>query len=142
MPLSGDEQRQLDDLERQLHIDEDFALLVGGLVRRLRLRLAAISVTALAAGALVALSVSRHAWGMRGPGLALLLVTAGQVWAVGRDEHLRPAHHAWRAASHLLRRLSPVPALRGLRHALAGAVHRVRHLLARIGHRLRHPRSC
>lgn len=141
MPLSRDEQRQLDDLERQLHIDEAFALLVGGLVHRLRLRLAVISLTALAAGGLLALSVPRHTWGLRAPGFALLLFTAGQVWAVGHDEHTRPAHHAWRAATHLLRRASPAPALRGLRHVLARAAHRLGRAVARVGHRLRHPRG-
>ncbi|WP_162308132.1 DUF3040 domain-containing protein [Segeticoccus rhizosphaerae] len=127
MPLSNDEQRQLDALERQLHIDESFALMVGGLVRRLRLRLAGICLTALGAGVLIGSSIPGRSWLLRGLGLALLVPMAYQVWAIGHDEHRRPAHRVHRLVAHLLRRLSPRPAARAVRTRLARAAARVRH---------------
>jgi hypothetical protein len=132
LPLSNDEQRQLDALERQLHIDESFALMVGGLVRRLRLRLAGICVTTLGAGILIGVSLPVRSWLLRGLGLALLVPTAYQVWAVGHDDHRRPAHRVHRLVAHVLRRLSPRPAAR--------AVRAVRARLARVAARVRHPR--
>ena len=127
LPLSNDEQRQLDALERQLHIDESFALLVGGLVHRLRLRLAVLCATALGAGVLLGWSIPERSWLLRGLGLALLVPTAYQLWAIGHDDHRRPSHRLRRWLAHARRRLSPRRAARAVRSRLTRVVTRVRH---------------
>lgn len=85
MPLSNDEQRQLDDIEWRLYTeDRSFALLMEGVAIRLRLRLWAICVTSVAAGTLLGISVAMRLWWLGTPGLVLLSLLVLQAWLTAK----------------------------------------------------------
>lgn len=85
MPLSEEEQRQLSDIEWRLYAeDRHFALLMEGVRCRLRLRLMAIGLTSLVAGAILGVSTATHTAWLHIPGAVLVVLTAFQAWLAGR----------------------------------------------------------